>query len=177
MSRTQWYCLTAVLAVVLGLFCGPGRADAGTTTAPAVAGMTAPATAHPADPDVRAGAHLTEPDVRVATRSTGPAVPAAAHLAGPDVQVAAHPADPDAPVAASDSDRRPTPGCGRTRKHDDTPALPGRSHSAYDQAPGLAGWGLPVAVGEAAARPPARLGQRAPVAAAPTPVELSVLRV
>ncbi|MEV8456163.1 hypothetical protein AB0467_27560 [Streptomyces sp. NPDC052095] len=133
MSRTQWCCLTAVLAVVLGLFCGPGRADAGSTTAPVAAGMT---------------------------------VPAAAHPAGPDVQ-----------VAAPDSDRRPTPGCGRTRKHDDAPALPGRSRSAYDQVPGLTGWGLPAATGQAPARPPARLGQRAPVAAAPTPVELSVLRV
>ncbi|MFJ6011985.1 hypothetical protein [Streptomyces sp. NPDC092952] len=144
MSRTQWYCLTAVLAVVLGLFCGPGRTDAGSTAAPVVAGMTVPAAAHPPEPDV----------------------PAAAHPAGPDVQ-----------VAAPDSDRRPTPGCGRTRKHDDTPALPGRSRSAYDQVPGLAGWGLPAATGQVPARPPARPGQRVPVAAAPTPVELSVLRV
>ncbi|MFJ7196151.1 MULTISPECIES: hypothetical protein [unclassified Streptomyces] len=131
MSRTQWCCLMAVLAVVLGLFCGPGR------TAPAEGtSATASATA-----------------------------------------VAAPATDPDTPVVATDSDRPPTPGCGRTRKHDGEPVLPGRARAAYDQAPGLAEWGLPAATGQGPVHPPVRLKLRAPAPAAPTPVELSVLRV
>ncbi|MGW1411845.1 hypothetical protein [Streptomyces sp. NPDC002403] len=131
MSRTQWCCLMAVLAVVLGLFCGPGR--------------TAPADGTPAS-------------------ASATAVVAAA-------------TDTDTPVVATDSDRHPTPGCGRTRKHDGEPALPGRSRAAYDQAPGLAEWGLPAATGQGPVHPPVRLKLRAPAPAAPTPVELSVLRV
>ncbi|MEU0630210.1 hypothetical protein [Streptomyces sp. NPDC005989] len=133
MSRTQWCCLTAVLAVVLGLFCGPATA-------------------------VTAG-------------GGSPAVMAAAAVV-PD-----GPADTDTPVVATDSDRHPTPGCGRTRKPEDTPALPGRARAAYDQAPGLAGWGLPAASGPGPVHPPVRLKLRTPAPAAPTPVELSVLRV
>ncbi|MFE7468038.1 hypothetical protein ACFU6R_28565 [Streptomyces sp. NPDC057499] len=139
MSRTQWYCLTAVLAVVLGLFCGPGRAP------------------------------VTESAAKPVASAALPTAASAAADADPDA--------PDAPVVAADSGRRPLPGCGRTRKQDDAPSLPGRSRSAYDQAPGLAGWGLPAATGQAPVHPPARPIRRAPVSAAPTPVELSVLRV
>ncbi|MCX5110557.1 hypothetical protein OOK13_18790 [Streptomyces sp. NBC_00378] len=134
MSRTQWCCLTAVLAVMLGLFCGP---------ATAVTGGASPA-------------------AMVVTATT----------VGPD-----GPADTDAPVVATDSDQHPTPGCGRTRKPDDAPALPGRARAAYDQAPGLAEWGLPAATGHGPVHPPVRLKLRTPPPAAPTPVELSVLRV
>ncbi|MFI5771820.1 hypothetical protein ACIA74_25435 [Streptomyces sp. NPDC051658] len=132
MSRTQWCCLTAVLAVVLGLFCGP---------ATAVPGGGAPATAV----------------VAAATDADAPAD------AGPAVA---------APV-----ERHPAPGCRKTRKHDGEPALPGRARAGYDQAPGLAGWGLPAATGQGPVHPPVRLKLRAPAPAAPTPVELSVLRV
>ncbi|MFD0343849.1 hypothetical protein ACFVH0_35125 [Streptomyces sp. NPDC127117] len=132
MSRTQWCCLMAVLAVVLGLFCGPATAAPGGDAAPAavVAGVT-----------------------------------------GADA-----PAD-SAPVVAADTDGHPTPGCRKTRKPDGEPALPGRARAAYDQAPGLAGWGLPAATGQGPVHPPVRLNLRAPAPAAPTPVELSVLRV
>ncbi|MFH8514193.1 hypothetical protein ACH4CE_03445 [Streptomyces gelaticus] len=136
MSRTQWCCLMAVLAVALGLFCGPGKALPGDTTAP----VTASATTVVAD-----------------TTDAG--------------------ADADTPVVATASDRNPTPGCGRTRKHDGEPALPSRARAAYDQAPGLAEWGLPAATGQGPVHPPVRLRLRAPAPAAPTPVELSVLRV
>lgn len=135
MSRTQWCCLTAVLAVVLGLFCGPATAVTGGGASPAAMVVTA---------------------TTVGTDG---------------------PADTDAPVVATDSDRHPTPGCGRTRKPDDAPALPGRARAAYDQAPGLAEWGLPAATGPGPVHPPVRLKLRTPPPAAPTPVELSVLRV
>ncbi|MEV7715162.1 hypothetical protein [Streptomyces sp. NPDC088270] len=144
MSRTQWCCLTAVLAVVLGLFCGPATAAPG-----GVASMTAVAAA------------ATHPDASATT--DGPM--------SADAQ-----ADPG-PAVAAPADRPPAPGCRKTRKHDGEPALPGRARAAYDQAPGLAGWGLPAAIGQGPVHPPVRLKPSAPAPAAPTPVELSVLRV
>ncbi|MFI6862285.1 hypothetical protein ACIBKZ_20705 [Streptomyces sp. NPDC050421] len=70
------------------------------------------------------------------------------------------------------------PGCGRGGKHDGTePAVPGRARAAHDQAPGLAEWGLPAATVPVPVRQPAPMTLRGPDAAAPTPVELSVLRV
>ncbi|MER5274162.1 hypothetical protein ABT025_00170 [Streptomyces sp. NPDC002809] len=70
------------------------------------------------------------------------------------------------------------PGCGRKGKHDGTePAVPGRAHAAHDQAPGLAERGLPEAIGQGPFLRPAPMTPRGPDAAAPTPVELSVLRV
>ncbi|MEV5199156.1 hypothetical protein [Streptomyces sp. NPDC053720] len=150
MSRTQWCCLMAVLAVVLGLFCGPATALPGGDAAPAavVAGAGAAGADAPAD--------------------FGPVV---VGVTGTDA-----PAD-FGPVVAADTDGHPTPGCRKTRKPDGEPALPGRARAAYDQAPGLAGWGLPAATGPGPAHPPVRLNLRAPAPAAPTPVELSVLRV
>lgn len=69
------------------------------------------------------------------------------------------------------------PGCGRKGKHDGTePAVPGRSRAAHDQAPGLAEGGLPAAV-PVPVRRFVPMTLRGPDAAAPTPVELSVLRV
>ncbi|MFE3944909.1 hypothetical protein ACFXPV_24090 [Streptomyces sp. NPDC059118] len=150
MSRTQWCCLTAVLAVVLGLFCGPATAAPG-----GVASMTTvvAAATHPDAPATTDGATATDG----ATSANAPAD------AGPAV--------------AAPADRSPAPGCRKTRKHDGEPALPGRARAAYDQAPGLAGWGLPAAIGQGPVHPPVRLKLRAPEPAAPTPVELSVLRV
>ncbi|MFJ1547431.1 hypothetical protein [Streptomyces sp. NPDC088246] len=144
MSRTQWCCLVAVLAVALGLLCGPATAVAGD------AGRTAVAA-------VEAGAERAAASAGLGrdAASTGPAQ-----------------------AAASAVDRHGTPGCGKSRKHEDgEPALPGRARAAYDQAPGLAGWGLPAATGQGPVRPPVRIKLRGPAAAAPTPVELSVLRV
>ncbi|MEU1467316.1 hypothetical protein ABZ434_03715 [Streptomyces sp. NPDC005761] len=70
------------------------------------------------------------------------------------------------------------PGCGRSGKHDGTePAVPGRARAAHDQAPGLAEWGLPAATVAVPVRQLAPMTLRGPDAAAPSPVELSVLRV
>ncbi|MFI5630660.1 hypothetical protein ACIA8E_15045 [Streptomyces sp. NPDC051664] len=116
MSRAQWCCLAAVLAVVLGLFCRPATAADG----------------------------------------------------GAPQESAA--------VVASAADGQQVPGCGRTRDGIE-PGAPVRARAAYGQVPGLAGWGLPAAGGQGPAEPPARVGLRGPEPAAPTPVELSVLRV
>lgn len=70
------------------------------------------------------------------------------------------------------------PGCGRGGKRDGTePAVPGQPRAAHDQAPGLAEWGLSATAVPAPVRQPAPMTPRGPDAAAPTPVELSVLRV
>ncbi|WP_406452685.1 hypothetical protein [Streptomyces sp. NBC_00876] len=70
------------------------------------------------------------------------------------------------------------PGCGKKGKGDGAePAVPGRARAAHDQAPGLAEWGLPAAIGPEPVRAPAPMTLRGPDAAAPSPVELSVLRV
>ncbi|WP_405685978.1 hypothetical protein [Streptomyces sp. NBC_00057] len=144
MSRTQWCCLVAVLAVALGLFCGPVTGTAGDAGRTAVAAAEAGAEKAAAPADLGRDVTSTDP----------------------------------APVAASAVDRHGAPGCGKSRKHEDgEPALPGRARAVYDQAPGLAEWGLPAATGQGPVRPPLRIKLRGPAAAAPTPVELSVLRV
>ncbi|MER8086510.1 hypothetical protein ACFVZR_28385 [Streptomyces sp. NPDC058316] len=154
MSRTQWYCLMAVLAVALGLFCGPGKAapgDAGRAFAPVVAAAGA---------DTGRAASWARPGPHAASADPG----ADAAFAGTAV------------VSAMDGHQMP--GCGKSRKREDgEPALPGRARAAHDQAPGLAEWGLPAATGEGPVGPPARIRLRGPAPAAPTPVELSVLRV
>uniref|UniRef100_A0AAU2VRM8 Secreted protein n=1 Tax=Streptomyces sp. NBC_00008 TaxID=2903610 RepID=A0AAU2VRM8_9ACTN len=130
MSRSQWCCLVAALAVVLGLFCGPFTG--GAAAAPASASVSAPA-------------------------SVSARVPVVADIG---------------------DDGHGVPGCGRNGKRDGTePAVPGRARTAHDQAPGLAEWGLPAAVGPEPVRSPAPKTPRGPDAAAPGPVELSVLRV
>lgn len=140
MSRTQWCCLAAVLAVVMGLFCGPAA------TAATLTGATV------------TGAHGAPSHGAAAVSS--PAVPTA--------------------VSSVDEDRRGSgiPGCGKKRGHDGTePAVPARTRTAHDQAPGLVHWGLPAAVGQEPPRSLVRIRPRAPAPATPTPVELSVLRV
>ncbi|MFD8691792.1 hypothetical protein [Streptomyces sp. NPDC059651] len=88
------------------------------------------------------------------------------------------PAGPSADVTTSLGQGDGLPGCGRTGKHDGTePAVPGRARAAHDLAPGLAEWGLPAATLPGPAQPPAPMTPRGPDAAAPSPVELSVLRV
>lgn len=88
---------------------------------------------------------------------------------GPAVSVA---------VSVSGAQGDGLPGCGRGGKHDGTePAVPGRARAAQDQAPGLAEWGLPPATVPIPVRRPVPMTPRGPEVAAPTAVELSVLRV
>ncbi|MFE2294506.1 hypothetical protein [Streptomyces sp. NPDC059452] len=149
MSRTQWCCLTALLAIVMGLLCGPLGA-----------------TPSYADAAPSEGVAITVGEAVTAT------VPAAADATATAVRAAA----PDPVVEALDAGT-PVPGCREPGDHDSEPAVPTRARAAYDQAPGLAPWGLPAATGALPAEPPPGIRGRAPVPATPTPVELSVLRV
>ncbi|MGY3681619.1 hypothetical protein [Streptomyces sp. TE33382] len=153
MSRTQWCCLTAVLAVVLGLFCGPAA-----TAAPVVARDTAVVV--PAGAAAVSGADASD---AVSALSAVSGVPAA---------------DDTAVLAGEDRGGPGIPGCGKKRNHDGTePAAPVRARALNDQAPGLVQWGLPAAIGQEPARALVRIRLCAPAPATPTPVELSVLRV
>ncbi|MGW4839936.1 hypothetical protein [Streptomyces globisporus] len=145
MSRTQWWSLTALLAVVLGLLCGPGAVAAAGPGASATT-VTHVAQAQTAEAEADASASVAEADAR-------------------------------APVAGASGERAPVPGCGKLRDHDGEPAVPTRTRSAHDHAPGLAPWGLPAATGALPAEPPPGIRARAPLPYTPTPVELSVLRV
>ncbi|MFI7239523.1 hypothetical protein [Streptomyces cyaneofuscatus] len=138
MSRTQWCCLTALLAIVMGLLCGPVGA------APSFADAS---------------------PYEAAAVTVGEAVTVTVAEAAP------------APVVEAFDAGTPVPGCGQPGDHDSEPAVPARARAAYDQAPGLAPWGLPAATGALPAEPPSGIRVRAPVPATPTPVELSVLRV
>ncbi|OKJ46978.1 hypothetical protein [Streptomyces sp. CB02115] len=153
MSRTQWWSLTALLAVAVGLLCGP-VATAGAAEA-AIGAST--------------------PTVSVAqAQAQGLAqAQAQAHIQAKSQTRA----KPRASVAEAADAGTPVPGCGKLRDHDGEPAVPSRARSAYDQAPGLAPWGLPVATGALPAEPPPGMRARAPAPYTPTPVELSVLRV
>ncbi|MEE1740234.1 hypothetical protein PUR49_27610 [Streptomyces sp. BE147] len=160
MSRTQWCCLTAVLAVVLGLFCGPAA-----TSAPVArdAAVTVPVGAVPA------GAPAAVPDAGADDSASdgSAAVPAVLADAG-DTAV----------LAGEDRGGSGIPGCGKKRNHDGTePAAPVRARALNDQAPGLVQWGLPAVIGQEPARALVRIRLCAPAPATPTPVELSVLRV
>ncbi|MEW2067266.1 hypothetical protein [Streptomyces sp. NPDC007346] len=201
MSRTQWCCLTALLAVVMGLLCGPVAGARGTAMAlEPVPGVSAPVTSvaapgvtRAAGPDVTSAAGpaagpvaglVAAPAVTpVATPAVTPAAaPAMAPVAAPGMTPAAAPdvapvAGPVAVVEAFGAGIPAVPGCGQPGDHDGEPAVPTRARAAYDQAPGLAAWGLPAATGALPAEPPPGIRVRAPVPATPTPVELSVLRV
>ncbi|WP_097874328.1 hypothetical protein [Streptomyces sp. ms184] len=161
MSRTQWWSLTALLAVVLGLLCGPGAvAAAGPGASPVASG--APVT-HVAQGPAQARAEGSAPD-------------RAQHRAQVQAAAQAQTHAPVASVAEASGERAPVPGCGKLRDHDGEPAVPSRARSAHDHAPGLAPWGLPAATGALPAEPPP-IRARAPLPYTPTPVELSVLRV
>ncbi|MFD6589312.1 hypothetical protein ACFWED_20790 [Streptomyces anulatus] len=163
MSRTQWWSLTALLAVVVGLLCGP-VATAG--AAEATIGASAPT--------VSVAQTQTQTQAHVQAQAHAQAQAQAHIQARAQAQTRAK---PQASVAeAADADT-PVPGCGKLRDHDGEPAVPSRARSAYDQAPGLAPWGLPVATGALPAEPPPGMRARAPAPYTPTPVELSVLRV
>ncbi|MFD4129310.1 hypothetical protein ACFXKK_19810 [Streptomyces globisporus] len=147
MSRTQWWSVTALLAVVLGLLCGPGAVAAAGPGASATT-VTHVAQAQTAEAEADASASVAEAD-----------------------------APAPAPVAEASGERAPVPGCGKLRDHDGEPAVPTGARSAHDHAPGLAPWGLPAATGALPAEPPPGIRARAPLPYTPTPVELSVLRV
>ncbi|WP_097947238.1 hypothetical protein [Streptomyces sp. ms115] len=182
MSRTQWWSLTALLAVVLGLLCGPGAvAAAGPGASPvASAAPVAHVVQGPAEAEgpARARAEGSAPD-RAQHRAQAPAHAQAQTQAQAQAQTLAAEAEADAhaPVAEASGGRAPVPGCGKLRDHDGEPAVPSRARSAHDHAPGLAPWGLPVATGALSAEPPPGIRARAPLPYTPTPVELSVLRV
>ncbi|MEU0162713.1 hypothetical protein ABZ154_28885 [Streptomyces sp. NPDC006261] len=146
MSRTQWCCLTALLAVVMGLLCGPvGAAPSFADASPSEAVA------------VTVGKAVTVPVAEAVTVPVAESAPA--------------------PLVEAFDAGTPVPGCREPGDHDGEPAVPARARAAYDQAPGLAPWGLPAATGAPAAEPPPGIRVRAPVPATPTPVELSVLRV
>ncbi|MEU6952394.1 hypothetical protein [Streptomyces sp. NPDC045714] len=148
MSRTQWWSLTALLAVVVGLLCGPAALPA------AALGAPAPSAAVPAVSAPSASVPSAFAPGTTGVRDT-----------------------PSALVAQAADAGTPVPGCGKLRDHDGEPAVPSRARSAHDQAPGLAPWGLPAATGALPAEPPPGTRARAPAPYTPTPVELSVLRV
>ncbi|MCA1270844.1 hypothetical protein LCE32_12380 [Streptomyces sp. 7G] len=166
MSRTQWWSLTALLAVVLGLLCGPGAvAAAGPgASAPVAHVVQGPAAA---EGPAQARAEGSAQD-RAQHRAQAPAHAQAQTQAQAQAQTHA---------AEASGGRAPVPGCGKLRDHDGEPAVPSRARSAHDHAPGLAPWGLPVATGALPAEPPPGIRARAPLPYTPTPVELSVLRV
>ncbi|MFJ6611304.1 hypothetical protein ACIQPT_13590 [Streptomyces sp. NPDC091289] len=149
MSRTQWWSLTALLAVVVGLLCGPA--------ATAVSSEAARGTS-------------------VSSASATDSAPAAVAQARSQAQIQAQSPAQAPIVEAADAGTR-VPGCGKLRDHDGEPGVPSRARTAYDQAPGLAPWGLPAATGALPAEPPPGIRVGAPVPVTPTPVELSVLRV
>ncbi|XUZ25536.1 hypothetical protein ACQVDT_11465 [Streptomyces sp. RMIT01] len=195
MSRTHWWSLTALLAVVLGLLCGPGASAAGPgTSAPVTQVGRGPAQAQDAgargraatgaEAPGRAEAEGEAPDrtrhrahLRVMTgaAAAGPAVTGAVPEAVTRVMIGAAAAGPAVTKAAGE--RAPVPGCGKLRDHDGEPAVPSRARSSHDHVPGLASWGLPAATGAPSAEPTPGIRARAPVPYTPTPVELSVLRV
>ncbi|MFE3381746.1 hypothetical protein [Streptomyces anulatus] len=175
MSRTQWWSLTALLAVVVGLLCGP-VATAG--AAEAAIGASAPAVSvAQTQTQTQTQAHI---QAQAQAQAQTQAHIQAQAQAQAHVQAQAHAqarAKPRASVAEAADAGTPVPGCGKLRDHDGEPAVPSRARSAYDQAPGLAPWGLPVATGALSAEPPPGMRARAPATYTPTPVELSVLRV
>ncbi|NEB97529.1 hypothetical protein [Streptomyces anulatus] len=165
MSRTQWWSLTALLAVVVGLLCGPvataGAAEAATGASTRTVSVAQTQTQTHTQMQAQTQAYVqAQAQAHAETR---------AHA-----QNRAQPRDSVARVADADT---PVPGCGKLRDHDGEPAVPSRARSAYDQAPGLAPWGLPVATGALPAEPPTGMRARAPAPYTPTPIELSVLRV
>ncbi|MEU3135719.1 hypothetical protein ABZ691_23380 [Streptomyces sp. NPDC006854] len=195
MSRTHWWSLTALLAVVLGLLCGPGASAAGPgTSAPVTQVGRGPAQAQDAGARGRAATgaeapgraeaegeapdrtrHRAHPRVMTGAAAAGPAVTGAVPEAVTRVMIGAAAAGPAVTKAAGE--RAPVPGCGKLRDHDGEPAVPSRARSSHDHVPGLASWGLPAATGAPSAEPTPGIRARAPVPYTPTPVELSVLRV
>ncbi|CAM5673713.1 hypothetical protein SCALM49S_10014 [Streptomyces californicus] len=194
MSRTQWWSLTALLAVVLGLLCGPvafaasgagsgaaGRVGtAGTASAAVEAGAATAAEAVAEAEAAGTASTVATAAVVGAAPVSAEAAPASAPLASADVPrpPLTRPLPPPPRSASADAADAGTrvPGCGKFRDHDGEPALPSRARAGHDLAAGLAPWGLPEA-GAPSAAPPAQIRGRAPAPYTPTPVELSVLRV
>ncbi|MEU9710814.1 hypothetical protein AB0E21_19695 [Streptomyces sp. NPDC047967] len=184
MSRTHWWSLTALLAVVLGLLCGLGASAAGPgTSAPVTQVARGPAQAQDGGARGRAATGAAAPG-RAEAEGTAPdrtrhrGHPRAVTGAAPEAVTRAAPEAVTGPaVAEAAGERAPVPGCGKLRDHDGEPAVPSRARSSHDHVPGLASWGLPAATGAPSAEPTPGIRARAPVPYTPTPVELSVLRV
>ncbi|MEW2063412.1 hypothetical protein AB0899_22035 [Streptomyces sp. NPDC007002] len=184
MSRTHWWSLTALLAVVLGLLCGPGASAAGPGTSAPVTQVTqvarGPAQAQDAGARGRAATGAEAPGRAEAEGEAPDRTRHRAHLrtvTGAVPEAAVPEAVNGSAVAEAAGERAPVPGCGKLRDHDGEPAVPSRARSSHDHVPGLASWGLPAATGAPSAEPTPGIRARAPVPYTPTPVELSVLRV
>ncbi|NED24211.1 hypothetical protein, partial [Streptomyces anulatus] len=121
MSRTQWWSLTALLAVVVGLLCGPvataGAAEAATGASTRTVSVAQTQTQTHTQMQAQTQAYVqAQAQAHAETR---------AHA-----QNRAQPRDSVARVADADT---PVPGCGKLRDHDGEPAVPARARSAYDQ--------------------------------------------
>ncbi|MFD3958003.1 MULTISPECIES: hypothetical protein [Streptomyces] len=147
MSRTQWCCLTALLAVVMGLLCGPVGASS-------AAGSPSPVAVSAREtPEATAGASTA---VRVAT-TFAPA---------PAPVVEAADADTRVPGCGKLRDHEGEPAVP-TRARAAYDQAPGLAPWALP----------PATTGALSAGEPSGIRARAPAPATPTPVELSVLRV
>ncbi|MFJ2023796.1 hypothetical protein ACIODW_08310 [Streptomyces sp. NPDC087897] len=170
MSRTQWWSLTALLAVAIGLLCGPaafgGSGAAGVRAASAVRALS----------QGTASASVPAPATGAVHGSAPASAASATDASAPAPATGAVSVSRPAAVEAADAGG-PVPGCGKLRDHDGEPAVPSRVRAGHDQAPGLAPWGMPAATGAPPAEPPPGMRARAPAPYTPTPVELSVLRV
>ncbi|MFD5200296.1 hypothetical protein ACFWM7_09085 [Streptomyces sp. NPDC058375] len=180
MSRTQWWSLTALLAVVLGLLCGPAafaaaRAGAAVPGASASGGSAQAFEASAPSATARASASGASAQAFEAS-APGASAPGISAPSASAAFSAAHD-QASASVAEAPDAGTPVPGCGKLRDHDGEPAVPSRARTAHDHVPGLAPWGLPAATGALSAEPPPGIRAAAPAPYTPTPVELSVLRV
>jgi hypothetical protein len=153
----------ALMAVLGALFC--------------VQGLASPSAAHAgaghAPSSVSAGAATSVPDPAAASGASGMAEAASSVSAsGP---ASAPGGFETAGDASPDSADEGTPGCERPEDQGTDPS-PVRGAAAYDQCPTLVD-DPAVAVGEALYTSHALTAVRGPTMAAPTPMELSVLRV
>ncbi|MBV7669993.1 hypothetical protein STHAL_10955 [Streptomyces halstedii] len=178
MSRTQWCCLAAVLAVVLGLFAAPVTAGAGRAVARVPA--PAPAVAGPVPvAGLPSGAAVDGPAPDVRQAGVAPGRTDSADSAPPPATTGAPVGAVPVRAGADDGSGDPgVPGCDRDRGHPGAdPVLPARNRVPHDQAPGCAVSGPVAATVRGLLPSPALIAIRATRPAAPTPVELSVLRV
>ncbi|MFF0745612.1 hypothetical protein ACFYVL_34965 [Streptomyces sp. NPDC004111] len=171
---TRWCGPAALLAVVLGMLCGPAAA------APVAALSGAGASAA----SVPVAASSGSASVPAVASSASASVPAVAHSAAVSVPVAASSAgvstpaeDPSGPARAGFGPVD-APGCDRAPAHPDGthPSTPPRTGTPYDLLPVLCDGDRSAAVGrylDAALSCAPRRGPPTPLP--PSPVELSVL--
>ena len=156
----------ALMAVLGALFCVQGLASS----------SAAHAGAGHAPSSVSAGPAMSVPDPAAASGAAGASGPAEAASSVPASGPAPAPGGSEtAGDASPDSADEGTPGCERPEDQGTDPS-PVRGAAAYDQCPTLVD-DPAVAVGEALYTSHALTAVRGPTMAAPTPMELSVLRV